>query len=1222
MSGYNRRLPPHPRSSPYYSTRHPGYNYANNNSNDSGSGDNLNYIHESSRSGYRNNGNHAYYNSSSYRNYHGTPTQSYSRNYAQPSSRLSGFNKNYHGISENTNSNPHASHHQYSSTYNHNANNYNNTPFPHHPKGSRYSYHETRSQHITNSKDSDLYRYQQSPKYHTNTSNDFVDGINSSRSAKSQSLTSNISADVLKKNEINIVLKYDKEYFNTKYHYMDPKTNTLVNTSDFHNWNESKQFPVNGFVNLTPDRKLAHDSKICKSYTINPMQPSTDPREKDVNLYLANVNETKRKYQSTLTIIGRVSYDKYSIGPPPSSEILVYPCNQNDNSNLINILDISIKNYFKKFGPISHFESYDDPNNALPLHIYLIKFTSPNEKINDSAKAAYMAVKRHENKPCNIMNCHFKVVIKKSQGQLESIKEKFIEENTRKSKLIELKSKSDEAIKKTNSGEKVMDFPTDPHSIILNGKSVDLDISKLSFEEKHKLFKQLSEKYNRTNKRIPFDIEKVIGNRACLFISVNFLGYHGITREDFAYKLRQYKYARILRHSTGIYIIFNDIGEAIRCVNRESGKMTIISRGFRRVPIIVRFILILPLLMRSRFSGYNSELSNNHMEKTKEKRILYKSQEDLLKAATKYILEDLKDALTIDIRKRIIGPSVFDTLNPINFPDLVAKRKLEESKNEEQKQSDVGGTNTNILSTSLQDNINISTTQQDMDIFKLYGGYLKPKEVRKRRLSHHLHGYFKRARLQLEPMEHFLNDEFNSKEQTPITDVTESPTHDYQEEEEEEGVEGVEEEVEEEVDSSSQEEDEVMENAEEGDEDFNVFYDDFTGDEKETTDEVERLETMPTTPEEDVQLDLKAEKENKNLDMYSPTETDMPIPVYEDDVFDKSQVTLETLQKTIKDVEDLELLRKVLEESGVYQTVSSAKNNLIEYELWKIKESIRREDFIKNTHFKLNEGILFDQSLIWEGDSFKTHGFFKVADRLKSCYLPHRRRIHQPLNTVSHNSNIGHESLEDGPNIPLQKEESLKPDSTENAITGQEIISSRENRASNRRFQQDIEAQKAAIGTESDLLSLNQLNKRKKPVTFARSAIHNWGLYALEPIAAKEMIIEYVGERIRQPVSEMREKRYLKSGIGSSYLFRVDENNVIDATKKGGIARFINHCCEPSCTAKIIKVGGKKRIVIYALRDIAKNEELTYDYKFEREKDDEERLPCYCGAPSCKGFLN
>ncbi|CAI4559653.1 CBM_collapsed_G0026390.mRNA.1.CDS.1 [Saccharomyces cerevisiae] len=54
----------------------------------------------------------------------------------------------------------------------------------------------------------------------------------------------------------------------------------------------------------------------------------------------------------------------------------------------------------------------------------------------------------------------------------------------------------------------------------------------------------------------------------------------------------------------------------------------------------------------------------------------------------------------------------------------------------------------------------------------------------------------------------------------------------------------------------------------------------------------------------------------------------------------------------------------------------------------------------------------------------------------------------------------------------------------------------------------------------------------------------------------------------------------------------------------------------------IIKVGGRRRIVIYALRDIAASEELTYDYKFEREKDDEERLPCLCGAPNCKGFLN
>ena len=77
--------------------------------------------------------------------------------------------------------------------------------------------------------------------------------------------------------------------------------------------------------------------------------------------------------------------------------------------------------------------------------------------------------------------------------------------------------------------------------------------------------------------------------------------------------------------------------------------------------------------------------------------------------------------------------------------------------------------------------------------------------------------------------------------------------------------------------------------------------------------------------------------------------------------------------------------------------------------------------------------------------------------------------------------------------------------------------------------------------------------------------------------------------RRRQQVADLREHRYLKSGIGSSYLFRIDENTVVDATKKGGIARFINHSCMPNCTAKIITVDKSKRIVIYALRDIAES---------------------------------
>ena len=43
-------------------------------------------------------------------------------------------------------------------------------------------------------------------------------------------------------------------------------------------------------------------------------------------------------------------------------------------------------------------------------------------------------------------------------------------------------------------------------------------------------------------------------------------------------------------------------------------------------------------------------------------------------------------------------------------------------------------------------------------------------------------------------------------------------------------------------------------------------------------------------------------------------------------------------------------------------------------------------------------------------------------------------------------------------------------------------------------------------------------------------------------------------------VADMREKRYVQEGIGSSYLFRVDHDTIIDATKCGNLARFINHC--------------------------------------------------------------
>ncbi|EMR69861.1 putative histone-lysine n-methyltransferase protein [Eutypa lata UCREL1] len=243
----------------------------------------------------------------------------------------------------------------------------------------------------------------------------------------------------------------------------------------------------------------------------------------------------------------------------------------------------------------------------------------------------------------------------------------------------------------------------------------------------------------------------------------------------------------------------------------------------------------------------------------------------------------------------------------------------------------------------------------------------------------------------------------------------------------------------------------------------------------------------------------------------------------------------------------------------------------------------------------------------------RTEGIKKILNSEKSKYLPHHLKVQRAREERQLRA-----AKKDGKDTVAAAAEASR-------LAAEKLLAkgnSRANRVNNRRFVADLNDQKRTLGQDSDVLRFNQLKKRKKPVKFARSAIHNWGLYAMENINKDDMIIEYVGEEVRQQIAEIRENRYLKSGIGSSYLFRIDDNTVIDATKKGGIARFINHSCMPNCTAKIIKVEGSKRIVIYALRDIAQNEELTYDYKFEREIGSLDRIPCLCGTAACKGFLN
>lgn len=60
-------------------------------------------------------------------------------------------------------------------------------------------------------------------------------------------------------------------------------------------------------------------------------------------------------------------------------------------------------------------------------------------------------------------------------------------------------------------------------------------------------------------------------------------------------------------------------------------------------------------------------------------------------------------------------------------------------------------------------------------------------------------------------------------------------------------------------------------------------------------------------------------------------------------------------------------------------------------------------------------------------------------------------------------------------------------------------------------------------------------------------------------------------------------------------MFRLDEDRVVDATLSGGLARYINHSCNPNCVTEIVEVDREFRIIIFAKRRINRGEEVSFD---------------------------
>ena len=135
-----------------------------------------------------------------------------------------------------------------------------------------------------------------------------------------------------------------------------------------------------------------------------------------------------------------------------------------------------------------------------------------------------------------------------------------------------------------------------------------------------------------------------------------------------------------------------------------------------------------------------------------------------------------------------------------------------------------------------------------------------------------------------------------------------------------------------------------------------------------------------------------------------------------------------------------------------------------------------------------------------------------------------------------------------------------------------------------------------------------------------RSTIHGLGVFALRRIRKGTRVIEYVGERVSHAEADRRYSR-VHENSPHTMLFSVDGGLVIDATRRGSAARWINHCCQPNCEIE----EQDSRIFIEARRDIRLGEELTYDYNLQigepHTKTEKRAHACFCGARRCRGTM-
>lgn len=125
----------------------------------------------------------------------------------------------------------------------------------------------------------------------------------------------------------------------------------------------------------------------------------------------------------------------------------------------------------------------------------------------------------------------------------------------------------------------------------------------------------------------------------------------------------------------------------------------------------------------------------------------------------------------------------------------------------------------------------------------------------------------------------------------------------------------------------------------------------------------------------------------------------------------------------------------------------------------------------------------------------------------------------------------------------------------------------------------------------------------KESIYIKKASNRGSGIFAAKDISKDEIITEFNGPFVKIEKMEGIPKEVW------DHLFNVGINEYIIARDP---AARTNHSCDPNA-------GIIRNVFLVAMRKIAKNEEITFDYSIITA--DNWKLECKCGSPSCRKII-